>query len=297
MAKELYSKGFRSRNNSRHISKTTIEGILKSPFYYGRFRNNGELIEGKHTPLVSKELWDRVQDRLNGKTQRKHGTKHVFTYRGFLSCGECGCSITAEKKKGHIYYRCTKSMGKCGQPYIREEQLDIQLAGVFDPLRIDKQTSEFIHARLVELYNEDKEYQEKITKSLRLKLAHLKQEKRKLFRKMIDDQINDREMYNELREEIDDQIVQIGEQMAKLSQSTYDWLEQSSNLLELARQAKKLFLAGSIEAKHRLLETDCWNLYLRTYDIYSMTADEILELLPFEFDGWKSDIQTEFNVE
>jgi len=40
-----------------------------------------------------------------------------------------------------------------------------------------------------------------------------------------------------------------------LSQSSHDWLEQSSNLLELAKHAKKLFLEGAKEEKYKLLES------------------------------------------
>ncbi len=263
LTKKLYDDGFRSRANSDHISKTTLSQILRNPIYYGHFRSNGELFKGRHKPLVSKALWDRVQDRLNGKAQTKGEKKHVFTYRGFLSCSECGCSITAEKQKGHIYYRCTKSRGKCGQPYIREEELQIQLAGIFDPLIIDKQTSDFIHARLKELYQEDKAYQGSVTKSLRIKLANLKDEKRRLYRKMINDDIDDREMYNELKEEIDTQIDRIEQKIAQLRQSTHDWLEQSSNLLELSRIAKKLFLSGNVAGKRKLLDSVSSNRTLK----------------------------------
>ena len=256
LAKTLYAEGFRTRTNADYISKSTIEKILKNPFHYGYFRSKYGLFKGKHKPLVSKTLWDQVQDRLLGKTQRKHGgNRHVFTYRGFLSCGECGCSITAEKQKGHIYYRCTKARGKCSQPYIREEELEIQLAGILDPIRISKQTSEFIVRKLSELYEYDKKYQEKVSKKLKVKLNHLKKEKKKLFRKMVNDQINDEEMYNELKGEIDNQIIEIGEQVTKLSQSTFDWVEQSSNLLKLASRAKKLFLEGNREAKFQLLDS------------------------------------------
>jgi hypothetical protein len=49
-----------------------------------------------------------------------------------LHCATCSGAITAEIQKGHIYYRCTKKSRKttiCKQPYIREEDLNIQIAG------------------------------------------------------------------------------------------------------------------------------------------------------------------------
>jgi len=72
---------------------------------------------------------------------------------------------------------------------------------------------------------------------------------------MVNDQINDNEMYQELKEEIDNQIVEISKQIAKLSQSTYNWVEQSSNLLKLANKAQKLFLKGTKEQKYQLLNS------------------------------------------
>jgi site-specific DNA recombinase len=47
-------------------------------------------------------------------------------------CGECGCSVTAEVQKGHVYYHCTKKKKgvKCSQKYIREDELDRQLSAL-----------------------------------------------------------------------------------------------------------------------------------------------------------------------
>lgn len=45
--------------------------------------------------------------------------------------------MTAEKKKGkYVYYRCTGFHGKCGNAYIREEQLATLLATVIAPIQI-----------------------------------------------------------------------------------------------------------------------------------------------------------------
>jgi hypothetical protein len=53
---------------------------------------------------------------------------------GLLTCGRCGRSMTAEKKKGkYVYYRCTSHRGTCGNAYIREEverAHDVHLRGV-----------------------------------------------------------------------------------------------------------------------------------------------------------------------
>ncbi|MDP2709211.1 MAG: zinc ribbon domain-containing protein [bacterium] len=61
--------------------------------------------------------------RYRGKKRKI--IRHGFIFTGFLKCS-CGCSITAETKKGHIYYRCTKKKGPCAEKYVREEKLTEQ---------------------------------------------------------------------------------------------------------------------------------------------------------------------------
>jgi hypothetical protein len=38
--------------------------ILRNRLYTGWFEWNGKLIQGRHEPLVSVELWERVQDMM-----------------------------------------------------------------------------------------------------------------------------------------------------------------------------------------------------------------------------------------
>jgi len=60
----------------------------------GEFDWNGHLYLGKHQPLVTRELWERVQGVLDGRHAKKNRrVKHDFAFSGLISCGHCGCSI------------------------------------------------------------------------------------------------------------------------------------------------------------------------------------------------------------
>ncbi|MCX6713401.1 MAG: recombinase family protein [Candidatus Vogelbacteria bacterium] len=109
------------------LSVSLVQHTLCNPFYYGVFKYNGEMCQGKHEPMISKKLFDKCMAAMADKSRPKKPSKAVATFRGFLKCAECGCSITSEVKKGHIYYRCTKKKGICAQPYIREELLATQI--------------------------------------------------------------------------------------------------------------------------------------------------------------------------
>jgi len=115
-------------NRGKIIAKSRIPVMLANPFYMGIFRYNGELHQGSHEPLVSKKLFDRVQDIL--AKRRRVETKHAerLPLLGLIRWGECGAYVTAERQKGHRYYRCTKKKGACSQRrYTREETLGTQL--------------------------------------------------------------------------------------------------------------------------------------------------------------------------
>jgi len=100
------------------IYKRTLHQILRKRLYSGDFDFNGQTYRGNFEPLVSKEIWERVQSVLNshGKTNRQR-IRHDFAFSGLVRCGHCGCMLVAEVKKGrYVYYHCTGQRGKCAEP-------------------------------------------------------------------------------------------------------------------------------------------------------------------------------------
>jgi site-specific DNA recombinase len=118
------------------LSPANFQYLLQNPFYCGLIRFNGELYEGKHDAIISKELFDRAQERMKHRCKPNKKKAKYFALRGLMNCGGCGCLITAEKQKGHNYYRCTKRKGSCSQPYVREEALEAQISEYFEKLAL-----------------------------------------------------------------------------------------------------------------------------------------------------------------
>jgi len=138
---EFFTKNGITNPEKKKFRIDKIRKIFKNPYYYGVFRYAGEIIEGRHDPIISKLLFDKVQEVLNS---RNHQWQEAKTDRiekpflGLLKCGECGMMITGEiatkrYKNGTStkfrYYRCTRKSKthRCLQPFIREEDLDNQL--------------------------------------------------------------------------------------------------------------------------------------------------------------------------
>ncbi len=109
------------RKSGKELAVSNYQKLLKNPIYTGLMRYNGEIFEGKHEPIISKKLFDSVQEVMMRKSKPKSRGLKPYLYRGFFRCGECGCFITTETQKGHNYLRCTKRKNPCSQRYTREE--------------------------------------------------------------------------------------------------------------------------------------------------------------------------------
>lgn len=90
-----------------------ISDTLRNPLYCGMIAHNfleGEVVDGKHEKLISKELFLRVNELLN---QNSHGysikeENDFIPLKRFLKCDECGDSMRGYlvKKKNLYYYKC-----------------------------------------------------------------------------------------------------------------------------------------------------------------------------------------------
>jgi hypothetical protein len=105
------------------LSTSNYQYLFRNPIYYGAIRYNSQRYEGKHEPIITKKLFDEVQEVMKRKSKPQKADKmKYFLYRGLFKCAECGFTITADRKikpsgKSYNYYYCTKKNPnhKCSQ--------------------------------------------------------------------------------------------------------------------------------------------------------------------------------------
>lgn len=100
-----------------------------------------------HTPIVTKEMFDAVQEQNKRRRHSHYVFRRNFAYTKLMKCGLCGGSVTAEEKfktlkdgsiARYVYYGCTRSKDPdCKMLYIREDKLIEQLRDLVDKLSID----------------------------------------------------------------------------------------------------------------------------------------------------------------
>lgn len=140
----LETIGFKTRNN-KSMPLSVIFKTLKNPFYYGRFEFNDQWYDGRHTPIITKALFDRVQKQLIVPPRSWH--KKEFPFKILCKCASCGGGVTAEVKykhlkyggvTKHVYYHCARTVDyDCDEPYITEADLIQQLIAHIENIKVN----------------------------------------------------------------------------------------------------------------------------------------------------------------
>jgi len=131
------------------LSIGNVFKIINNTFYYGRFefpQGAGTWYEGKHKPIISKELFDETRNSIKSQTIKSQGKEFAFTR--IMKCGVCGSGITADEKfkkvlnggvNRYVYYRCTKAKDRnCKNSALNETELIESLLEMVDTLNINK---------------------------------------------------------------------------------------------------------------------------------------------------------------
>lgn len=140
---------FKTRTG-KPLTLSNVYVILNNHFYYGTFeypKASGRWFQGKHTPLISKELFEEVQKQLHLQVKSKNRNKE-FAFTRLLSCGACGSGITAQEKfkslkdgsvAKYIYYGCTRSRNiNCKEGYTEEKVLIKEFLRIFDVIDLER---------------------------------------------------------------------------------------------------------------------------------------------------------------
>ncbi len=144
-----FELNFKTEAGNKSLSLSNIYTILQNPFYYGVFeypKNSGRWYQGKHEPLITKELFDLVQEQTTRSVIRTESKEFAFTR--LMECGLCGSGVTADEKfkkqkngniHRHVYYGCNKSKDpSCKSGYINEIDLIEKFIGLIDTIDIDE---------------------------------------------------------------------------------------------------------------------------------------------------------------
>jgi site-specific DNA recombinase len=198
---ELYSTGLYTKHqvlekittlglrgpNGKKLQNQVFDKMLRKPIYAGwlTVNNWGSRTRGKFEPIISQEVFDRVQTLLRGKKigitpyQRNN---EDFPLRHYTRCETCGKPLTGSWSKGrtqkYAYYRCANS--KCKGVNEPKEKLESLFLKHLDKLKPSPESIRLFKAVMLDSWKEKHADSQRTFQKLKKDLESLKERKNQL---------------------------------------------------------------------------------------------------------------------
>jgi site-specific DNA recombinase len=180
----LTEAGFRSRPNRRYparpVSRHTVEAMLRNRYYLGYVKWNGSEYQGRHQPLVSQELFDRVQHvlaNMPGAGNRQRRYHHYL--KGIVACQRCGRRLIVTRGKSktgelYFYYVCRgRQDSLCDLPYVRVAHVEQAVANHYRSVSLPRALRDKLAAGFDEAVSQRHGRKDNLETRLRARLAEI----------------------------------------------------------------------------------------------------------------------------
>ncbi len=283
---KIRESGLESRRGGLTVSRSAIAKILNNPVYHGEFIWNKLSYKGNYEPLISKEIYEKVQNVLNFKGSTRTGIrKHHWLFHGLVSCGHCGCAMVAEIKKGkYVYYRCTGYKGKCPEKYVREETLNLNFETALESIRLDSDVINLVVKALKESRTDEKRIHQEAVTILAGEKKKLENRLEALYIDKLDGNIS-KDDYEQKSKKWHEQLQLINLKLEKHGNAHLAYMDEGVQLLELAQNAVEIYRKFDSTEKRRILQLVLSNSiwlnaqlvpkFRQPFDLFALTNSQI----------------------
>ena len=254
-------------NLGKPLVIANIQKNLQNIFYLGLMKWKGEIFEGTHEPLISKKLFDKCQEVMAKRGKVQEVRKHNFAFLGLLKCASCGCSITAEKQKGHNYYRCTRKKGPCQEKhYLREESLTEQITSFLQTVSLSRQDTEKVLAALDSEQDKARADAQAEVSVLKEQLLQVETKLQKLLDIYLADALSTEE-YTAKKQSLLSEKVSLSEKITNFETKGLSWLEPAREFVLSLNQAANLIESENLSEMTTFLKNIGSNHILRNREL------------------------------
>ncbi len=262
LVEELYKGGLRSRTTEkqaggRKVGRTSVAAILSNPFYIGVLyvKKTNRTFVGVHQPLISRDLFEKVQNVLAGKSQPRT-QKHCFQFSRLITCSLCGRSLVAETHKGHVYYRCHSKHSKT---ILREQEIAEHISDCFQQLRLSSEETSLIDLMLGEVKQNWEQHVAENAKAEELRLALIQAKLERLTDAYIDGLVDKTEC-EQKKTALTLERREVERRLADIQSGDTAGLARWSAIVERIKVASLLYETGNYEEKRQIVNCVMSNL-------------------------------------
>ena len=243
--------GLTSHAPSKRIALNNVyAGLVNVPQYQD---HPPQVVRGIHEPIISEELFYRVQRKLNLDPQARTWVDENVELRGYLRCEQCGEKLTGGRSKGrskyYYYYKCRSCKGQNRSApkvhrWIRALLDDMTFAAA--------EVEEFVNAANEE-YNLLESQRTHREKALTKEVAEAQQRIDTLQEKYFEGKVTD-EVYRKYNSKYQDEYHDKKRQLARLSTSVKDRRAQFDAYIEGITSLRRIYDGLPTEERRVLLE-------------------------------------------
>lgn len=239
----------------RPPQKTSVHRMLRNPYYTGIIQFNGEMYPGAHEPLITKQLFKQVQQKLSAGRPAKL-RKHNALLQSIVTCGYCGKAITWERQKGVYYGKCHRTTPECyTNKYLREDlaisMIATQLGELVHP---NKVYVDWLIRHLETQFSNAANEAEEHKQSLRTRITRLEKMDEMLYDDKLAGDIS-KERYESKHTDILKQLEELKDELLIADVTAEEQYQKSVDVLRLMQSAKDEFLSENLtnEQKRTIL--------------------------------------------
>ncbi|MDP9340531.1 MAG: recombinase family protein [Actinomycetota bacterium] len=161
-----------------------LSKILHNPYYIGITQYRGVENEGKHPPLVGRELFDRVQAvlRAHNKAGEKQRT-HNHYLKGIL-CNRCLARLCLTNAKGrYLYFFCATrhKHSACDLPYQLAHEVEDAIIDYYGTVQVSPKRLRTVRAGLQAEIARQRRRTDRAAKRAQIRLSQLRAERERLL--------------------------------------------------------------------------------------------------------------------
>jgi site-specific DNA recombinase len=244
----------RSRLKKCWITKSTIQQLLKNPFYYGYMFIKGEIHKHRYEQLIDFSMFQACQNVTTGRNKKPFKYAGLtFLFRGLVRCAKCGTAYSSEIKKGKYVYLRPKPLNGCDCKPVKEE---IVLNDISDTLKVFSKIPaplmEEVHKRLKASSDATEKHQNTIIEPLQKEAEQISAKSDRLLDLRIDGSIT-QDQYDKKAYDLSQRKRDISLQLERLTKSDQIFSETLSSLLNVASHASEIFEGSETEQKRKII--------------------------------------------
>lgn len=261
---------------------------VRNPVYCGKILIKGyksepeEVVQGIHEPIVSEELFNRVQNVLFNKKniKAKPQTKSDFLpLRGFLICPDCGKNLTGSASKGnggrYFYYHCQPG---CSQR-VKADIAHISFSEWLDSFSFKPEIAELYLAVIEDTFKTEEGDRAKEVTKIKKEIESVDTNLLKVEKKYINDDL-ERDSYLRLKESYKQEAFELKDRLTELQSTDSEFMQYMSYGFSVLSNLKTCYESADVESKQKLLGSIFPEKLIFANGAYRTTKDsEILRLL------------------